>query len=262
MVEERLSKEECIRGLTTRTIGKVINFHESVTSTNDIAIDLAQGGAKEGTVVIANSQSRGQGRAGREFSSPNGGLYLSIILKPPLEPDEISSLPLVIGLSVSKAIQCTIFKEAKVKWPNDILVEDRKVAGILMSSKTGGRKVDHVVVGIGINLNTQMEDLPSELRDTAGSLKKISGKHIDPNEFTRDLLYLLDLNYSRFLEGQKEELLDQWSERAPMLGKEISVSTSKGILSGKALGIDQSGALILQTKKGMERIDSGDCHIL
>ena len=131
-----------------------------------------------------------------------------------------------------------------------------------MTSKTSGRRIEHVIVGIGINLNTDPVSFPYSIRDIAGSMKELSGKSIDPNEFTRDLLYLLDLNYSMFVEGQKEELLDQWSERAPMLGKNVSVSTSKGEVSGKALGIDQSGALILQTEKGMERIDAGDCHIL
>lgn len=262
MANTEITKEECTKGLSTRVIGAVMNFHDEVASTNLIAEDLAQGGAKDGTVVISRSQTEGKGRNGRSFSSPKGGLYLSIVLRPPFDPEEASSLPLVIGLAVSKTVNCTIFKEASVKWPNDILVDGKKVAGILMTSKIAGRKLDHIIVGIGINLNTSLEDLPEELQDTAGSLKAMKGEHIDPNEFARDLLYMLDLNYSRFVEGQKEELLEQWSERAVAIGEEVEVTSPKGVKRGKFLGIDQTGALILRNGERMERIDSGDCSLI
>lgn len=258
MNSRELSKDECTRGLSTRSIGRIINFHEQVSSTNSIAEELAEGGAKDGTVVISNSQTKGMGRNGRSFSSPKGGIYLSIILRPPFSPDEASALPLVIGLAVSKAINCTIYRESSVKWPNDVLVEGRKVAGILMSSKVKGRTIDHIIIGIGINLNTEVGDLPEELHESAGSLMEIKGDRIDPNEFVRDLLYLLDLNYGKYLEGQKEDLLDQWTNRSYSIGKNVKVQTPKGELEGQTLGIDQTGALIIQTEKGMQRVESGD----
>ncbi len=183
-----LEKDSCIKGLTTRVIGTVINFHDEVTSTNDIAVDLAKGGAKEGTVVMARVQTGGKGRNGRSFSSPRGGLYLSVILKPVIPIDDISSLPLVMGLSVSKAIQCSTYREARLKWPNDVLVEGKKVAGILMVTSIKSMDLDYVVVGIGINLNTDSSDLSEDARAVAGSLREITGNVTDPNEFSRDLM--------------------------------------------------------------------------
>jgi BirA family biotin operon repressor/biotin-[acetyl-CoA-carboxylase] ligase len=255
-----LEKNSCTRGLTTRIIGSVINFHDSVESTNDIASDLAAGGAKEGTVIMARTQTAGKGRNGRSFSSPRGGIYLSIILKPKIPFEMVNTLPLVMGLSVSKAIQCTTFMETGLKWPNDILIGDKKVAGILMTSSIKGRDLEYVVVGIGINLNTHSKDFSEEARSVAGSLKEITGNTTDPNEFSRDLLYFLDLNYSKFLEGQIEDLLDQWTARSETIGAEVKIlGLNDEQISGKALGVDQNGCLILQTDTGMKRITTGDC---
>jgi BirA family biotin operon repressor/biotin-[acetyl-CoA-carboxylase] ligase len=254
-----LEKDICTRGLTTRIIGKIINFHDVVISTNDIAKELAEGGAREGTVVVARKQTGGKGRLNRTFSSPDGGIYLSIILRPGLPPEEMASLPLIAGLSVSKAIQCTIFKEILLKWPNDVMKDGRKIAGILTTSSIKGRDIEYVIVGIGINLNTRIEDLPDDIRSIAGSVKDADGEDIDPNEFLRDLLYFLDLQYSQFISGDRESLLDQWSSRSETIGREVTVKTDSGEISGKALGLDQSGALIIRSKKGMERVDSGDC---
>lgn len=262
MTETTLDKDSCTRGLTTRLIGSVINFHDEVTSTNDVAREMAKGDAREGTVVMARSQTGGMGRLGRPFSSPVGGLYLSVILRPNMALGEISPLPLVVGLSVSKAIQCNTFKEASLKWPNDVQIEGKKVAGILVTSSAKGEKADHVIVGIGINLNTKIKDLPEDLQNIAGSLKEVTGNHIDPNEFTRDLLYFLDLHYSMFMEGQGESLMDQWVSRSSTIGTDVEVTTSNGYVRGKAIGIDQTGALVLQTKSGMARVDSGDCTSL
>jgi BirA family biotin operon repressor/biotin-[acetyl-CoA-carboxylase] ligase len=230
-----------------------------VESTNDIASELASGGAMEGTVVMARSQTAGKGRNGRSFSSPRGGLYLSIILRPPLSIEEVYSLPLIMGLSVSKAIQCSTSMEARLKWPNDVLIDGRKVAGILMVPLVKGMDLEYVVVGIGINLNTDTERLSEEARSVAGSIKEITGKITDPNEFSRDLMYFLDLNYTQFLEGQKDDLLDQWTLRSDTVGSDVKVQMGSTEVKGKALGLDLSGALILQTEDGMKRITSGDC---
>lgn len=257
-----LDKELCTRGLTTRIVGNVIHFHDEVTSTNDLARELAEGGAKEGTVVIANSQTGGKGRLDRTFSSPKGGIYLSVIFRPDESIEELSALPLVMGLSVSKAVQCTVFKEVKLKWPNDVLLDNRKISGILLTSSMKGRTVEYVIVGIGVNLNTEMSDLPEEISEIAGSLSGSCGKMLDPNEFTRDLIYFIDLNYMKFIDGDRELLLDQWSARSETIGSDVVVRTEKGEISGKALGVDQFGALILQTEEGMQRVDSGDCIIV
>jgi len=254
-----IEKDACVKGLTTRTIGRIIHFHDVVTSTNELAREMAEGGAREGTVIIANSQSEGKGRNERRFHSPRGGIYLSIVLRPSLGPDEISVLPLVMGLAVSKAIQCTTFTEARLKWPNDVLIDGKKVSGIMTRSSVKGRNVEHVIVGIGINVNTSLDDLPEDIRQSSTSLRDVSGTDIDPNQFARDLLYFLDLVYSQFIDGQKEDLLDQWSSRSDTIGEEVRVLTSGGDVFGRALGLDQTGALVVRTDSGLERISSGDC---
>lgn len=255
-------KDSCTKGLTTRLIGTVINFHDQLGSTNEMATELAKGGAKEGTVVVARTQTKGKGRNDKEFSSPRGGIYLSVILKPDMPPDKIYTLPLVMGLSVSKAIQCSTSKVATVKWPNDVILEERKVAGILMVPSIKGMQLEFVIVGIGINLNTESENFSEEAGKVAGSIREITGKIIDPNEFLRDLMYFLDLNYSQFLNGQSEDLLDQWAKRSDTIGSEVKVTAGSREIRGKALGLDQTGALIVQTRGGMKRVTSGECTSL
>ncbi len=248
--------------LGTSIVGSSFEYHETVASTNDIVRERAEKGAREGLVIASSSQTEGRGRLNRAFSSPVGGLYLSVLLRPDIGPDGISTLPLMAGLAVSKAISTSTGLESELKWPNDVNIRGRKVCGILVESSVKGEKLDQVIIGIGINANTLPDDLPVEIRGRASSLRAESGKEVSIVDLLRDLVCFLDMQYLKFISGGTEELLDQWSERASTLGKDVRISDSSGSFTGKALGVDQTGALMVRTGEGLRRVDSGDCQHL
>ncbi len=262
MASVRLVDPSCTEGLTTRIIGTVINFYDSVTSTNDLALELARGGCDEGIVVVARSQTSGRGREGRKFHSPEGGLYLSAVLRPDATPVEAAPLPLIFCMAVSKAVGCTMLVETSLKWPNDVLLKGRKLCGILHESSVKGGRLEYLVTGIGINANSTSSDLPEELLANTTTLREELGRQVDMNELLRNVLYFMDLEYTRFLDGQTRILLDQWSERSSTVGKEVKVAAADGEMTGKALGVDQTGALMISSMGTIHRIGYGDCQHL
>jgi BirA family biotin operon repressor/biotin-[acetyl-CoA-carboxylase] ligase len=250
--EDRFSCVGC------RIMARSVLVFESLASTNAKALELAADGAVEGTVVVAREQTSGRGRHGRTWSSPRGGLYLSFILRPPIVPAEATSLPLLAGLAVSKAISTSCPVVSSLKWPNDVLIGERKVCGILAESSIKGGLLEHIVVGIGVDANIDVGFLPEEFRGTTTSLMSELGHDVDEGLLFRDLMYIMDMLYVRFLDRGPGPILDEWTNRSSTIGKDVSVMTQDGRLEGKALGVDVSGALILKQGKRLTRIDSGD----
>ncbi|MCU0798674.1 MAG: biotin--[acetyl-CoA-carboxylase] ligase [Candidatus Thermoplasmatota archaeon] len=246
-------------GLTTRTIGRHLEVFDVLPSTNRLAKELASKGCIDGTVVIAKAQTEGAGRMGRSFSSPIGGLYLSVVLRPKIAPELISPLPLVFGLSAAKAIGCTTKVNALVKWPNDVLVNGKKVCGILSLSASSKGRLDSVIAGIGMNVNSRVSDLPNELSSTATTLHDVTGHEVDMEELLRNLLYFMDLHYSMFLEGGTDALLDEWSERSSTLKRRVMIDIGTTTVEGTALGVDRTGALLVRTDDGISLVSAGDC---
>ena len=248
-----------LRGMTCRRIGNVVNFHDSIPSTNDLAKEMAEGGCEDGTVVIAEKQTGGKGRNGRRWESPEGGLYMSVVLKGGLDLDNISTLPLIFGLAVSKAISTTTMMESSLKWPNDVLLYGNKVCGILMEASVKAEEVEYVVVGIGLNVNNRSEDLDPGIREGSISLSDRMGSEVDRKELLRNLLYMLDLHYDRYLGGGAALLLEEWTNRAETVGRDVRIEGPMGTVEGKALGVDQAGALMVRENRRITRVTSGDC---
>jgi len=246
--------------IQTSIVGTSFEFHPEADSTNDLVRERADEGAREGLVIAAGSQVKGRGRMNRSFSSPVGGLYLSILLRPDLEPHVLSTLPLIAGLTISKAISTSSGIPSELKWPNDVNINGRKVCGILLESSVKGEKIEYVIIGIGINVNTLPGDLPDEIRERTTSLMGETGSEISFRDLLRDLICFLDMHYIRFLSGGTIGLLDQWSERSSTIGREVRITGSGGSFTGKALGIDQTGALMVRTQGELRRVDSGDCQ--
>jgi BirA family biotin operon repressor/biotin-[acetyl-CoA-carboxylase] ligase len=246
--------------LTAKFIGSEIHIFDKVESTNDIAKDFAIKGYREGTVVIADSQSRGRGRLGRRWESPSGvGIYLSIILKP---EKVMPQLTLVTGISVVEAIQhITCYEEslrsrscAGLKWPNDIIINGKKVGGILTE---GILKGSRVIVGIGVNVNTELSMFPDELRDRATSLLIGTGKRTDRNLLIAELLNRFEYRYKRFLEG--DEVITEWKGFSNTVGRRISVNIGDKTLDGIAEMLDNDGSLMLRLDNGsLKKITAGE----
>jgi biotin-[acetyl-CoA-carboxylase] ligase BirA-like protein len=182
-------------GVKTDFFGQKIHYFTEVTSTNDVAKELAIKGAKEGTLVIAETQSRGRGRVGREWVSPEGGIWFSIILRPRVDPEDALKLTLMTAAVVTKVISNMFKLEAEVKWPNDVTINGKKVCGILAEMSTKGGLVDFVVIGVGINANVDLDFFPKSLKKFLTSLKEELGKDTDRNRFLCALLEELERCY-------------------------------------------------------------------
>jgi BirA family biotin operon repressor/biotin-[acetyl-CoA-carboxylase] ligase len=227
------------------------------TSTNDEAAAWARAGAPAGALVTADEQTRGRGRLGRAWHSPLGdALYFSTVLRPPLPPHRLPPLTLAAGVAVAETI-ATVGVEARLKWPNDLLVDGRKVAGILAEMSCVGDRVSHLVIGIGVNLN--MFEFPRELQSIATSLRIARGSPVDRDAFTDELCARLAAWHDRFVAEGTGELVRAWSARADFFGRRVTVSAGRERLTGVAEALDDDGALRLRGDDGvLVRVIAGE----
>lgn len=196
-----------------REIGHKIIWLEEVDSTNDYAKKLVENGEEEGVLVLARKQTQGRGREGRNWISPEGGLYMSLVLKPPLPVKELSPMTLLTAVAVLEAIEELTLLRCQVKWPNDLLLEGKKVCGILTESKVMGEAVEYVVVGIGINVNCSIEGLNADLPYPATSLKEILGYEIENSVLLKEIMQNFN-KYYKLIPGEGwSVILKKWKER-------------------------------------------------
>jgi len=244
------------------SIAKKILVFEEVDSTNTTAKELARTGAEEGTVVIARRQNHGRGRFDRLWESPEGGLYLSIVLKPQVTVEKTSLLPLIAALSVCQTIK--IFgPSATIRWPNDVLVHGKKIAGILLESETQRDKVSYVVVGIGVNLNIENTDFSSQIRSRSTSLKKEMKSSVDYEKFLQQFFQQFSSFYQLFVQEKFGRIIEEWKKHSDTIGKTIQITTSQDTFQGLAVDVDQSGFLLVKTTDGsLKKMTSGDCIYL
>ncbi|MGB8216921.1 MAG: biotin--[acetyl-CoA-carboxylase] ligase [Candidatus Methanoperedens sp.] len=248
-------------GLKTNIIGKNIQYFKETESTNIIAREMA-GSVEEGTVVIAESQTGGRGRLGRKWLSPEGGIWLSIILKPGIQPLYAPRITLMAGVSAAKTIR-SLGIPAKIKWPNDILINGKKVCGILTEIEAEIDMIEYCVVGIGIDANVDTESFPEEIRDSSTSLKKELGREINRVDFVQKLLSEFDALYLKFRKDEFPSILDEWRNMSATIGEWVKITTQSRTIYGEAIGVDNEGALILETDEGkLEKIVAGNCEHL
>ena len=237
--------------------GEIVH-RSTIDSTNRLAAELARGGAAEGTTVVAEQQTAGRGRLGRTWVSPASvNLYASIVLKPRIPPLEVPRLTLVAGLAVAEAIRDSGAFEPRIKWPNDVLLDGRKVAGILTELEAEADRVRFVIVGIGVNLNATKSDFPPDLRTKATSLALASGAPVDRAAFTGRLLTRLDAAYAAFLDGGFAALRHRYEELHGLVGLAVTIDGTPP-LAGTVRGVDDGGALLVETAGGIERVVSGE----
>jgi len=259
-VPDRLSEIELRCELKTQVIGKKIYSYKEISSTNDTANSLAASGEKEGTVIIAEYQSRGRGRLGRKWISPREkGAYLSIILRPDILPREVSLITLCSSLAVAKTIREQIGLAAFIKWPNDILINQKKTCGILTELNGETDKINFVIVGIGININTKRELLP----EGATSLSVEKGEEISRLKFVKALLENLDKYYKIFNSGKIECIIKEYKKLSVVLDKPVQINYHNQLISGHVVDVDKEGALILRMDSGFnKRVLAGDVVML
>lgn len=253
--------EAAIRaGLRTATIGRRLHVHEAVDSTNDLAMALGRQGHPEGTVVLADRQRRGKGRLGRGWESPPGvGIWTSILLRPAIRPAQAPLLSLVAGVAVADAIREAAELAPALKWPNDVLIRDRKAVGILTELDAEGEQLRQAVVGIGINVNQAPGDFPEEIRESATSLRMAKGTPVSRLDLLLHLYGQFEAWYLRFQGEGGAPIVAGWKERSVMLGRRVRISTDGVTWEGIASDVDADGALLVRTASGeVRRVLAGE----
>ncbi len=246
--------------LKTKWIGKRIHHFQTLDSTNSKAYELALNGAGEGEVVIAESQERGKGRLGRQwFSPPFLNVYFSLILRPKIPPHQASLMTLMAAVATADAIRNVSGLLPLIKWPNDILLRGRKVAGLLNEIHSEVDRIHFVILGIGVNLNMDKKMFSKEIRNIATSLKIETGQTVSRKDFLQSLFMELERWYAAFGEEGSAAILKAWRDRAHIRGKRVKVTSFGETLVGKAIDVDSDGALILETKnRTRKRVVAGD----
>jgi BirA family biotin operon repressor/biotin-[acetyl-CoA-carboxylase] ligase len=255
---DALLPEEIKAGLKTRILGREVVYQREAASTQAIAKSLASLGAVEGTIVVAETQSGGRGRVGRPWSSPQGGIYFSIILRPDIKPGEALRLPLVAGVAVAQAIVRNTNLDPRLKWPNDIIIGGRKVGGILTEMGAETDRLDWVIIGIGLNVNTPHDSFPHEVEESATSLMEAVGEEIPRVKLLQGILVEFESLYGNLAKNGFEPLRARWKALSDTIGAQVVVTMPDGQVKGLAADIDSDGALILDKGNGdIERIIGG-----
>ena len=255
---------EVERGLQTQTIGRPLLCFEELDSSNAKARQLAEEGAGDGTVVIADRQSAGRGRLGRRWESPPSvNLYCSILLRPQIPVQQAPQLTFLSAVAVAETLNHLYQLSARVKWPNDLLVGGAKIAGLLNEMNAETEQIHFVVLGVGVNLNLTAAQFPAEILYPATSVLLERGAAIDRAEFIREFLQRLDGYYQEFLAAGFSPIRRRWEALCDLLNQRVQVDQNPGLLQGVVVGLDSDGALRVQLDNGqVERVLAGDVRLL
>jgi BirA family biotin operon repressor/biotin-[acetyl-CoA-carboxylase] ligase len=249
LVEATFDRSRFNERLTTRRLGRTLLARASVDSTNDVAWEALADGLPDGTTVVADQQTKGRGRAGRSWhTAPGLGLALSVGLHPGCDREGLGLLPLVAGLALGRALD-RLGVATRLKWPNDVLWERRKLAGVLCEARKLADGEDAVVIGVGVNVGQRENDLPPELRELATSLA-LAGCATDRESVAAEFLDALEPLWDEVEEGGHERVLGAWKEHAGGWGELVTVRTPTGPLSGRTRDLDPTGALVLEREDG------------
>ncbi len=257
-VPDKLLPEEILYGLATRRLRGPVHHFDAIASTNDLAKELGGRGAPEGTLVVAEAQQAGRGRLGRQWESPPSvGLYVSLLLRPSLPPTEMPQITLTTAVAAVRALKRAAGLTPGIKWPNDLLVDGKKVGGILTEMETESDQIRYLVLGWGLNVNNS--GFPPELTPIATSLFLATGRAFSRVTILQAWLEEFEGLYERFLTRDFPGILTEWKEHAVTLGREVRVRQGAREIYGRAVNVDVDGALLLEQRGGeLVRVTSGE----
>lgn len=260
-VPDLLRLDDIRHGLKAGIVGKYIHLFPEVVSTNTLAMQMAAEGAPEGTVVLAETQTGGKGRLGRKWMSPKGNLYLSLVLRPSIPVQKAPLVTLMGAAATVSAIRTICAVPAAIKWPNDIILSGKKVSGLLTEMSAEPDRVKHIVLGIGVDVNMRLDELPSDMRALATTVAAEAGRSIDRTGLLRQILRELDQAYRKLLENDRE-VLEDWKSLNSTIGNRVAVRGLNETIQGLAEGIDAEGRLMVKLDDGTTRtVAAGDVTI-
>lgn len=259
---DRMIDTEILSGLKTRIFARDLHCYNRLSSTNTRAIELAEAGAIEGTIVVAEEQTGGRGRLGRNWhSAPGLGIWSSVILRPQVPLQRASGLSLLAALAFAQTVENELGLKVDLKWPNDGLIAGRKVFGVLTEVSAEVDRVYYVVCGTGINVSHQMADFPVGLRNSAGSLGMACGHPVDRLALYRAYLMSFENLYRGFRRDGIAPFLEDYRKQSLLLGREVVVRQGYTEIAGKAIGIDDNGALIIRSGRTDTAIFAGEATL-
>jgi BirA family biotin operon repressor/biotin-[acetyl-CoA-carboxylase] ligase len=256
-----IEEPELFSRLSRPEFWKAFHFFHVIDSTNARAVEFSGKGAEHATVVCADAQTSGRGRMGRKWESPPGlNLYLSLLLRPPVDPTLAPQLTLVTAVALAAAVEGVSGLRAGLKWPNDVYLDGRKAAGILAEMSADPDRLRHVVIGVGLNVNAERRDFPEELRDKATSLKIVAGRSFRRVEVLARFLDSFAECYGAFLSGGFKALLPSFRQQDVLAGKKVLLRLGKEEARGRILEVDESGLLLFRREGGSrpEKVASGE----
>jgi BirA family biotin operon repressor/biotin-[acetyl-CoA-carboxylase] ligase len=248
---DKLDIEHISEQLQTRVLGRKILYYDEVESTNTLAHSMVLEGAEEGTLVIAEHQTTGRGRMGRKWHSPKGkGLWMSLVLKPQITLQFAPQLTLLVAVALCRSIRKLTSLPVGIKWPNDLLIEGKKISGILLESSADEEKLQHVIAGIGISVNLDSDDFPEELRSVATSLSIEAAQQVDRTQLLCQFLLELETLYELYHEQGFAPVKLLWEALNVSLGCAVRSQGPQGMIEATAEGIDDAGALVVRLADG------------
>ena len=256
---EHITKDKICENLETEKIAKEILCFRKVFSTNSIAKFLANHDAEEGTVLISEIQTNARGRLGKKWEAPEGGIWMSLILRPQVPPARIGLITLATGVAIAKSIR-SLGVDARIKWPNDVLIHGKKISGVLTEVNATFNEIDWIVVGIGIDSNLKLEDFSEDIRIGTTTLTEELPTKVDENELIAIFLNEFEKVYQLYKDGEIEDILKDWRDLADTIGKYVNITQTGGkITQGYVVGINNEGSLIIERQDGtLEKIISGE----
>ena len=253
---------EITSGLETKTLGQQAYYFDSIDSTQNQALKMANDSKNDGVIIIAEKQTGGRGRSGRKWISPKGGIWFSIILHPKFDITNITLFPIASSLALAYAIEKTCKISAELKWPNDLTIKGKKLAGMLVDASFESNKIENLVLGVGINFNVDVKKMEKILKKTSNyygiaSLNEQKNK-IKPIKLIQTFLVELEKIYGLLNTSQTKKIISEWTKRSSTIGKKVEINTVNGKIKGEAVKIDEDGGLLIRNKGKINKVIAGD----
>ena len=251
---------EVTQNLDTKFLGKKVYYFNTIDTTQNFAMDIVTRNNMNGTIIIAKKQTGGRGRMKRKWKSPVGGIWMSIIIHPKFAVSSTTLVPIAISLALCLAIEKTLKIKPELKWPNDVTVKGKKVAGVLVDASIVSNEIEHMIIGVGINFKIKPTELANAIKKTPNfyGVTTLVKNDVNSLPFLHKFLHELENIFQMIDSNNIKKIVNQWTKRSSTLGRNVSIVTENGRINGKAVKIDNDGALIISKGKNVERILTGD----